>query len=135
LIASTEGTKFFRQVGQSDVETQAFNTLFNDATGINSQLSAAHQMAKSVDGRFTALDTQAKQMMPSTYKSHFIYNQDIVNGLQAMGVQPAESRTEMANAAQKANQSSGGPAVGTIERGYRFKGGDPSDQSSWEKAE
>lgn len=30
-------------------------------------------------------------------------------------------------------QTSGGPAIGTVEDGYRFRGGDPSKQESWER--
>lgn len=47
----------------------------------------------------------------------------VLQELRSLGATPAASTQKKA------------PAVGTIVRGYRFKGGDPSQRSSWEKVE
>lgn len=44
---------------------------------------------------------------------------------------PAAVRAEISSGVN--GRSSGGPAVGTVENGYRFKGGDPAEQSNWVK--
>jgi hypothetical protein len=36
---------------------------------------------------------------------------------------------------KRAEQTQGGPSVGAVEDGYRFKGGDPSKPESWERAQ
>lgn len=53
----------------------------------------------------------------------------VVGGNSVMGRQSAVEA-----ALKGGGQASGGPAVGTVEDGYRFKGGDPSDQRNWEPA-
>jgi hypothetical protein len=32
-------------------------------------------------------------------------------------------------------QGAGAPAIGTVSKGYRFKGGNPADRNSWEKVQ
>jgi hypothetical protein len=36
---------------------------------------------------------------------------------------------------QPAGQSSGQPKIGEVRKGYRYKGGDPGQPASWEKAQ
>lgn len=47
----------------------------------------------------------------------------------------AERVTTLERIAKGSEKASSGPAPGTIEDGFRFKGGNPADQSSWERVE
>jgi hypothetical protein len=53
--------------------------------------------------------------------------------------QKAEARAraqEIMTAIERRNgiiDSSGGPTVGSIQEGFRFKGGNPADKNNWEK--
>lgn len=49
------------------------------------------------------------------------------------GVAPATAKTPATKPNTPAKPPSTGPKVGAVEDGYRFKGGDPSKQSNWEK--
>lgn len=49
------------------------------------------------------------------------------------GVAPASASTPAAKPDTPAKPPSSGPKTGAVEDGYRFKGGDPSKQSNWEK--
>lgn len=44
-----------------------------------------------------------------------------------------EEEAEYPAATARGSQSSAGPTIGTVENGYRFKGGDPSKPENWEK--
>ena len=47
----------------------------------------------------------------------------------------ARQKARISGRAEPTEAGTGGPAVGTVESGYRFKGGDPASPSSWERVQ
>ena len=75
---------------------------------------------------YTAALRQAFQNRSDPFQGVTVSNPD---GSQTMQFDRA---SQMGGMAKGGGQDSGGPAIGTVEDGYRFKGGDPSKQENWE---
>ncbi len=77
------------------------------------------------------------EKQPNTSREEAIKNLDTRMGFKfkmlPLDQQEALIRQEMGGGAPAPSKPAGAPAVGTIQGGYRFKGGDPGSQSSWEK--
>jgi hypothetical protein len=59
--------------------------------------------------------------------------QSIVNDMDATPEEKAEARKEITRIMSGGAGGGGGPKIGEVQQGYRFKGGNPADQSNWEK--
>lgn len=111
-------------------QTEAAKVLnSSNATGVLSD-SARHELQDVIDGNVpysamvASLNT-LKQDMANRTQSYQAQIQDIQNRIKGAG-QPSGGTGGAGQA---------GPASGSIENGYRFKGGDPSKQANWEKVQ
>ena len=59
-----------------------------------------------------------------------------INGMSVSGRSPAQApRASQAQPTQPVQPSTGTPQPGEVRRGYRFRGGNPGDQNSWERVQ
>jgi hypothetical protein len=78
-----------------------------------------------LQGQITGAKTEAQKMAE---------NQALIARMRDFGVQLSPQQEQgILGAGMGQQPQSNAPAVGTVMNGYRFKGGDPSQQSNWEK--
>ncbi|KVN46847.1 hypothetical protein WT12_14775 [Burkholderia territorii] len=102
-------------------------------TALNTSINA-YARAISPTGTPTVADKEHARELLSTASTP--EQLDAVLTMMEKEMAAARQAPTEVQAQQKARISGrgeGAPAVGTIEGGYRFKGGDPSKQSNWEK--
>lgn len=111
-------------------QTEAAKVLnSSNATGVLSD-SSRHELQDVIDGN---MPLSAMVASLNTLK------QDMGNRTQSYQAQIKDIQNRIKGAGQPSGGTGGagqaGPASGAIENGYRFKGGDPTKQTNWEKVQ
>ncbi|KVN42219.1 hypothetical protein WJ64_31800 [Burkholderia ubonensis] len=115
------------QTGTGDPRVVALGTALN--TSVN-----AYARAISPTGVPTVSDKEHARELLSTASTPEQLNAVLTMMEKEMAAaRQAPTEVQAQQKARISGRGEGAPAVGTIEGGYRFKGGDPSKQSNWEK--
>lgn len=105
------------------IEGQAFLQAFESLKGAGQITEIEGQKATAAMARLQ------RAQSTKDYRAALQELKDIA----ARGLQRARAAAN-GTGGQQASPGRGGPAVGTVDGGYRFRGGDPADPNNWERA-
>lgn len=126
-----EMTTFYRVTGGNESDIQRDLKDLGPENSPDARKSAISRLILAANDKVGALQSRWKNAMgDSGWK-------------QAIGQQPNEFNLWNENAKSVVNRAqgnvvtnkSGMPQIGEVRKGYRYKGGDPSQQNSWERAQ
>jgi len=151
-IGMTLGVVKGARVGKAQIEeAEQSRTMFAGAASkLNFDKDGNLDWTDPIRKGVTLTPDQMKQMVELGHQRMTILHDNIgtmhneldPNQMQVQPLGPSFSQPKSGGGGSKkkissppAPPSGRGPAVGTVEDGYRFKGGDPSVQSNWERVQ
>lgn len=132
-----EADKFFSGTGGTTVSgMEEMRKLINDAQSPQQLQGAMTQLEKMMKGQISAMADQYNNGMKYTgdkrIKADALLSDDARAGLLRIEANPLKGPAQRARDEFTAGQA---PPAGTVEQGFRFRGGDPSKRENWEPAQ
>jgi hypothetical protein len=137
--AASELAKVFKGTGAtSEDEIRAWKqNLSENASPAQIQTAIATAVGDLLKSRIDTINTQYQSAMGKPAKFTFLTPHSRQT-LTDLGIDPSEldpNETTAAPAAEGGGATNGLPQPGTVDSGYRYKGGNPADPSSWEQVQ
>jgi len=130
--------RVWRGTGGNASDIQEWTNNLSSSSSQQQFNDAFAHIANLIHGKLSALRDQYLQGMGNTHDAYQFLTPSTRAIFESLGGAPVGSETVAPGegspqAANQAPQSAAQvPAPGTVEQGYRFKGGDPSNQANWE---
>lgn len=132
-----ELTRVWRGTGGSEADIQERLKVLDSSNSPQQLKGALRETAQMVKGKIDAFSDQYRRGMGTAAEDKNFYTPETINIFKSLGVDiggenRGGSQQQTSNSSQNTRSV---PAVGTVMKGYKFKGGDPSDKNNWEKVQ
>jgi len=117
-----ELTRVWRGTGGSEGDIKTWGAQINAANSPDQLHSVVAKIGDLLESKLNALSETYSQGMGTTE-----------NPMQFVTPKAQKALEQMRSYGTKASGSKSAPSVGTVQDGYRFKGGDPSKKENWEQ--
>jgi hypothetical protein len=124
-----EMSRAYKAGHMSDTEIKSWGELIKSQGSKTTQLQAIADFVDFLNTKREAVINQYKALDVPFKGPNEEQNQRVTKLVHDRNV-PAGSATQQAAPAATSQQM---PVIGTVQQGYRFKGGNPANQTSWEK--
>lgn len=123
VAVENELASLFKGTGATDQEIKQWRANLSSSQSPEQIQKSIETAVKLLQGRVGAMEDLYKKRMGAEPEQPFLSDsaQEIIDQL-GVGKKPRA-------------QASGAPEAGTVSKGYRFKGGDPSKQENWERVQ